>query len=110
MRTAVLLIGDHQRAEDLVQEALTHIAPRWRRHRHGPPDAYARQILVRDNISWWRTHRAELVVDVDDPRRTLDDLAERDAVGTHEFGSVATVTGTTPARRPWSPATPRIGD
>src|SRR6478609_6594088 len=70
LRTAVLLTGDHQRAEDLVQEALTKVALRWRRLRDGHPDAYARRILVRDNISWWRKHRAELVVDVDDPRRT----------------------------------------
>ena len=70
LRTAVLLTGDPQRAEDLVQEALTKVALRWRRLRDGHPDAYARRILVRDNISWWRKHRAELVVDVDDPRRT----------------------------------------
>ena len=70
LRTAVLLTGDPQRAEDLVQEALTKVALRWRRLRDGHPDAYARRILVRDNISWWRKHRAELVVDVEDPRRT----------------------------------------
>ena len=70
LRTAVLLTGDPQRAEDLVQEALTKVALRWRRLRDGHPDAYARRILVRDNISWWRKHGAELVVDVDDPRRT----------------------------------------
>ena len=69
LRTAVLLTGDHQRAEDLVQEALTKVALRWQRLRDGHPDAYARRILVRDNISWWRRHRAELVADLDDPRR-----------------------------------------
>ena len=63
LRTAVLLTGDHQRAEDLVQEALVKVALRWRRLRDGRPDAYARQIIVRDNISWWRKHRREVIVE-----------------------------------------------
>jgi len=63
LRTAVLLTGDHQRAEDLVQEALVKIALRWGRLRDGYPGAYARRVLVRDNISWWRKHRRELLVE-----------------------------------------------
>jgi RNA polymerase sigma-70 factor (sigma-E family) len=63
LRTAVLLTGDHQRAEDLVQEALVKVALRWRRLRDGRPEAYARQVLVRDNISWWRKHRREVLVE-----------------------------------------------
>jgi RNA polymerase sigma-70 factor (sigma-E family) len=62
----VLLTGDHHRAEDLLQEALTKVALRWRRLQDGHPDAYARQVMVRDNISWWRKHRLELVSDPDD--------------------------------------------
>lgn len=61
VRTAVLLTGDHQRAEDLAQEALTKVAMRWHKLRDGHPDAYARTILVRDNISWWRKHRRERI-------------------------------------------------
>ena len=63
LRTAVLLTGDHQRAEDLVQEALVKVALRWRRLHDGRPEAYARQVLVRDNISWWRKHRREVLVE-----------------------------------------------
>jgi RNA polymerase sigma-70 factor (sigma-E family) len=63
LRTAVLLTGDHQRAEDLVQEALVKVALRWRKLRDGRPEAYARQVIVRDNISWWRKHRREIVVE-----------------------------------------------
>lgn len=63
LRTAVLLTGDHQRAEDLVQEALTKVALRWRRLSSGNPDAYALQIMVRDNISAWRKRRHEVVTD-----------------------------------------------
>lgn len=59
LRTATLLTGDHHRAEDLVQEALTQVALRWRRLSGGNPEAYARQVMVRDNISWWRKWRRE---------------------------------------------------
>lgn len=62
LRTALLLTGDHYRAEDLVQEALTKVALRWRRLAGGNPEAYARQIIVRDNISAWRKRRREVVV------------------------------------------------
>jgi RNA polymerase sigma-70 factor (sigma-E family) len=61
LRTALLLTGDHHRAEDLVQEALTKVALRWRRLASGNPEGYARQIIVRDNISWWRKRRLEVV-------------------------------------------------
>lgn len=67
LRTAVLLTGDHHRAEDLVQEALTKVALRWRRLSDGYPDAYARQVIVRDNISWWRRNRREPLRDVEAP-------------------------------------------
>lgn len=66
LRTAVLLTGDRHRAEDLVQDALTQVALRWRRLRDGSPEAYARQVIVRGNISWWRKHRREVVLDVYD--------------------------------------------
>ena len=77
LRTAVLLTGDHQRAEDLVQEALVKVALRWRRLRDGRPEAYARQVLVRDNISWWRKHRREVLVEPPD-RGTRDQAAASD--------------------------------
>ena len=62
-RSAVLLTGDRHRAADLVQEALAKVALRWRRLRDGNPEAYARQVIVRDNISWWRKRRHEVVTD-----------------------------------------------
>lgn len=68
LRSAYLLTGDLHRAEDLVQEALVKVALRWDRLRDGNPTAYARTVIVRDNISWWRRRR-EL------PAETRDDLA-----------------------------------
>ena len=64
LRTAVLLCGDHHRAEDLVQDALTKVAVRWARLEDQNPDAYARQVMVRTNISWWRKHRREVVLEI----------------------------------------------
>lgn len=63
MRTAFLLTGDWQRAEDLLQDALTKVALRWNRLENGAPEAYARTILARDNISWWRRRGREVVVE-----------------------------------------------
>jgi RNA polymerase sigma-70 factor (sigma-E family) len=69
LRSAYLLTGDLHRAEDLVQEALVKVALRWSRLRDGNPTAYARTVIVRDNISWWRRQR-EL------PTATTRELAE----------------------------------
>ena len=68
LRTAFLVSGDSGRAEDLVQEALVKVAMRWARLSDSNPEAYARTIIYRDNISWWR-RRKDHPVDVlsDDP-------------------------------------------
>ena len=63
VRTAYLLTGDFQRAEDLVQEALVSAATRWDTLRDGNPDALVRTVVYRANVSWWRRHRRETVVD-----------------------------------------------
>ena len=75
LRTAVLLTGDHHRAEDLVQDALTKVAARWHRLKDGNPDAYARQVIVRTNVSWWRRARGEVVAEP--PERPAVNAAEQ---------------------------------
>lgn len=77
LRTAVLLTGDLHRAEDLVQDALTRVALRWTRLRHQQPEAYARQVMVRANISWWRKRRLDVVGDPPDDARASDRDHER---------------------------------
>jgi RNA polymerase sigma-70 factor (sigma-E family) len=57
VRTAYLLTGDQGRAEDLVQQVLLKIAVRWTRLRDGNVDGYARTVLYRDQVSWWRKKR-----------------------------------------------------
>jgi RNA polymerase sigma-70 factor (sigma-E family) len=60
VRSAFLLTGDAGRAEDLVQQALMKVAVRWERLEGGNPDAYARTVMYRDHISWWRRRRERL--------------------------------------------------
>jgi RNA polymerase sigma-70 factor (sigma-E family) len=57
LRSAYLLTGDLQDAQDLIQDALVKVALRWRRLRDGNPTAYARTIVVRDHISAVRRRR-----------------------------------------------------
>lgn len=62
MRLGFLLTGgDQHAAEDLVQTALARLAGRWRRVE--APEAYARQIMYRQQVSWWRTsvRRGEVI-------------------------------------------------
>lgn len=57
-RTAYLLTGDHQRAQDLMQSALVSTAVHWRRvAAGGRPQAYVRRVMVNQRTSWWRRHR-----------------------------------------------------
>ena len=70
LRSAYLLTLDNGRAEDLVQEALVKVASRWGRLRDQQPEAYARQVIYRDNVSWWRRHRRERLTDAP-PERSV---------------------------------------
>ncbi len=64
LRSAYLLTGDLHRAQDLVQEALIKVALRWPRLRDGNPTGYARTIIARDHVSWWRRRRELAIADV----------------------------------------------
>ncbi|MFC4011928.1 SigE family RNA polymerase sigma factor [Nonomuraea purpurea] len=62
MRLGFLLTGgDQHAAEDLVQTALAKLVTKWRTV--DAPEAYAKQIMYRQQISWWRAgrRRVELV-------------------------------------------------
>ena len=59
LRAAYLVCGDVTEAEDIVQGALVKLAARLERIRDEHPDAYIRQIVYRDAVSWWRRRRAE---------------------------------------------------
>jgi RNA polymerase sigma-70 factor (sigma-E family) len=55
LRTAYLLTGNQQDAEDLVQAALLKVVPVWGRVREHEP--YVRRILVHESVSRWRRRR-----------------------------------------------------
>jgi RNA polymerase sigma-70 factor (sigma-E family) len=88
LRLAYVLAGDQHAAEDLLQSALTKAAARWGRI-HSAPEGYVRQIMYREQVSWWR-HRARRPVTVvaEVPERPAQDemimvdarLALRDAL------------------------------
>lgn len=61
LRTAWLLTGDPDDAEDLVQVALERLARHWRRVKAaGDPEAYVRRSLHNAHISAWRRARTRV--------------------------------------------------
>ncbi|MBX6751261.1 MAG: SigE family RNA polymerase sigma factor [Micromonosporaceae bacterium] len=62
LRAAYLICGDVHLAEDLLQATMVKVALRWSRLRDGQPEAYARAVLYRDAVSWWRRQRREITV------------------------------------------------
>ena len=56
LRTAYLLTGSAEDAEDLVQVALVKCVPHWRRIADRP-EPYVRQVLARESVDRWRRRR-----------------------------------------------------
>lgn len=82
-RTAYLVVGDHQLAQDLLQEALIKTYVTWSRLRdESSAEAYTRRIIVTTSMSWRRRRSFQerpstLVLDVVEPDR-FEALAARD--------------------------------
>nr|WP_300150786.1 SigE family RNA polymerase sigma factor [Propionicimonas sp.] len=80
-RTAYLLTGDRELADELVQDALVRTYLAWRRIRHGEAVAYARRTLVNLNIDRWRRRPATPTEAIErpdptDPHERVDDRDE----------------------------------
>jgi RNA polymerase sigma-70 factor (sigma-E family) len=76
LRTAYLLTGDHHDAEDLLQQALVKAVGAWGRIQ-GDPEPYVRTILVRQNVSRWRSRRwREVTTDAPPDAAVTDQGAE----------------------------------
>lgn len=56
-RAAYLLTGDHQAAEDLVQDTYVVLVRRWQKAGRLDPDAYVRRILYSRFVDTWRRRR-----------------------------------------------------
>lgn len=84
-RTAYLMTGDYQRAEDLLQTTLVRVYQRWPRVREmHRPVGYARKVLVSQSSSWWRRRSSHespgLRADEPDGVDPLRDLDEHERV------------------------------
>ena len=56
LRTAYLLTGNREDAEDLVQSALIKVVPKWSKIQDHP-EGYIRQVLARESVNRWRGRR-----------------------------------------------------
>ena len=83
VRTAYLVVGDHQLAQDLVQEALVKTYVAWPRLRDvSKAEAYARRSIVTTAISWRRRRSFHAR-----PAQTIPEQAQpdgTDAIATHD--------------------------
>jgi RNA polymerase sigma factor (sigma-70 family) len=62
LRYAVVLTGDRDLAQDVVQEVLARAQVKWRQiGRSHSPDAYVRRMLVNEYLSWRRSWAARNV-------------------------------------------------
>ena len=95
-RTAYLMVGDFQLAEDLLQEALVKTLMAWPRlHDRDRLEAYSRRIIVTTLISWRRRRSFhERPMEVLPERSGLDPAV---AVVTHD--AVIAALGTVPPRQ-----------
>lgn len=84
-RTAFLMSGDYQRAEDLLQTTLVRVYQRWPRvAAMDRPVGYAHKVLASQAASWWRrrsSHETPLVL-LDEPAwgGRMDHVAEHERV------------------------------
>ena len=83
LRYAVVLTGDRDLAQDVVQEVLARAQVRWRRiNVADSPEAYVRRMVLNEYLSWRRSWAArnvhavgERLVDIDDARGGVRDHA-----------------------------------
>ncbi len=111
-RAAVLLTGDWHAAEDLVQASLVKLYRAWPRLGTDPgtagPDAYLRRIMVNTHRSWWRARwRREIPAAVLPESASVDDIADRQALGALVRQALARLPGS--SGRCWCCGTAKTG-
>jgi len=84
-RTAYLMTGDYQRAEDLLQTTLVRLYQRWARVvEMERPGGYAHKVLVSQAGSWWRkrSSRESVLAVRDQPAQgdRMNDVDEHERV------------------------------
>ncbi len=79
LRFGFALTGSTVEAEDLVQEALGRVAPRWRTvTAAGAAEPYVQRTMVNLHVSWWRSRRRERLHADPPDRAVTDTLPNRD--------------------------------
>jgi RNA polymerase sigma-70 factor (sigma-E family) len=84
LRYAIVLTGDRDLAQDIVQEVLARAQVRWRRISEADsPEAYVRRMVLNEYLSWRRTWAVrnvhavgERLIDLDDARGGVRDHAQ----------------------------------
>jgi RNA polymerase sigma-70 factor (sigma-E family) len=80
LRTAYLLTGSNEDAEDLVQVALLKAVPKWARIADHP-EPYVRQILARESVTRHRRRRWREVTTADLPETAVEgDSLDKEAL------------------------------
>jgi RNA polymerase sigma-70 factor (sigma-E family) len=96
-RFAYLVTRDRYAAEDLVQDALCKVYPRWDKLvAKGDPDAYIRRAIVNAHISEWRRHGRVTLTDDTGP---YTDGGGDIANGVTDAGLAAQLLAELPARQ-----------
>jgi RNA polymerase sigma-70 factor (sigma-E family) len=77
-RTAFLLCGDWQLADDLVQETFVHVFRHWRRvQRADNQNAYVKRILINEfKRHWQRYGRLPVHAEIDRPETAVPDACD----------------------------------
>jgi RNA polymerase sigma-70 factor (sigma-E family) len=84
LRLAYAVVGDHQLAQDLLQEALVKVYVAWPRLRDASAaEAYARRTIVTTAISW-RRRRSFHEPPVDSVPDSEGDADQSDRLATHD--------------------------
>jgi RNA polymerase sigma-70 factor (sigma-E family) len=99
LRYAIALTGDRDLAQDVVQESLAKAQANWRRvERANSPDAYVRQIVLNEYLSWrrrWSVRNiqaaGEHMVDLVDRRAATRDHADAVVDGDDLWARLATL-------------------
>jgi RNA polymerase sigma-70 factor (sigma-E family) len=94
LRFAYVLSGDRYQAEDLVQEVLARVYPRWHRLSYlVQPDAYLRTAIVRQFVSWRRRRasREASLAGLPEPAATGPDAASEHAARDEMWRLLATL-------------------
>lgn len=86
LRTAYLLTGSRDSAQDLVQNALLKALRRWRSV--DEPRAYVRRILVNERTSLWRRIGSREVLTAIMPERSSADAADSVAARDELLGAL----------------------